>query len=610
MKIHITNLYNFNPEDALVAKQHHFTTVARTLGFLEMGIFSYPVETDTYDELSKRLDGIIAALESDDVVFIQLPTRNGYDYENLLFRKIRAYQNTKIIFILHDTTLLSVDADKELQEKYLSLYRDADAMIAPSVTEYSLLKKHGLSSALFYDSVSCIEKLTQDTTLEDCTNHNLSNSGYNVLCQQDFYLKKLFMDCIDTIFMQTKLTMLSSVKITDKEIHIGFGLHDKTGNYSVWVGVTMQSIIEHTNSKICFHIIHDDTLNVSNRNKLTQVAANGGHRVLFHQIDNSLFENYTEQMQNYTIGAMFRIMLPDVLTHLPKIIYLDADLLVNRDIKELWDIDIQNYSLAAVPDMHVVNGPVIPVPVARNEVPANRYFNSGVLYLNLERIRQNGNMSTDILDYLNNTPESNLPDQDALNTLYGNDTLLLDSSWNCFVRPMQANATKGLENKIYHYVGVICTLHSLTDVDKLYYQTTSRTPWGNEECDKQLSYSLWRTDERITHLDKLIEIINSTKKRIFYGPETNAMKNMYQLLSIRKDDYRILAEPLEEHGVTLPCQNFSLLTQEQPGTYVVFVLPQADHNSAIERLEQLGLKYHIDYFIIPFLLPPKQGGYA
>ena len=83
MKIHITNLYNFNKDDQLVQRQHKFADAGRSLGFFEMGIFAYPVETDTASELSKRLDGVIAALEPEDVVIMQLPTRNGLQYEVL-----------------------------------------------------------------------------------------------------------------------------------------------------------------------------------------------------------------------------------------------------------------------------------------------------------------------------------------------------------------------------------------------------------------------------------------------------------------------------------------------------------------------------------------------
>ena len=73
MKVHITNIYNFNKEDSYVEKQHKFAKAGCVLGFLEMGIFNYPVETDSERELSIRLDGVIASLEFGDTVFMQLP---------------------------------------------------------------------------------------------------------------------------------------------------------------------------------------------------------------------------------------------------------------------------------------------------------------------------------------------------------------------------------------------------------------------------------------------------------------------------------------------------------------------------------------------------------
>ena len=44
VKTHITNIYNFNKNDNNVVKQHTFANAGRALGFLEMGIFNYPVD--------------------------------------------------------------------------------------------------------------------------------------------------------------------------------------------------------------------------------------------------------------------------------------------------------------------------------------------------------------------------------------------------------------------------------------------------------------------------------------------------------------------------------------------------------------------------------------
>ncbi len=603
MKFHITNLYNFNTNDELVVKQHHLTSIARSLGFLEMGLFAYPVETDTESELHKRIDGILSALERDDVVFVQLPTTNGYAYDYLLLNKIKVYPNTKLILVLHDTQILSDTADQETKAKYVSLYQIADAVIAPSVIESNFLKKNGVTTHHLLNDVSISNIVTESQ------GQTFSND-YVSLCKNNFYTKKLFLDCIDTVFSQKRQNALASVQTTDDEIHIGFGLHDKTGNYSAWVGITMQSIIEHTASNICFHILHDETLNDLNRNRLIQVAVNGGHRLLFHPLDKSLFSDVEDLMSIYTIGAMFRVMLPDIFPELSKIIYLDADLFVNRDIRELWDTDISQYTLAAVPDADVVNGLVCPHVVKRKEVPAYRYFNSGVLYMNLNKIREQGNMKTQILQFLSHTNENHLPDQDALNFIYNETTLLLDESWNHFIKNVRRNNELKAEPKIYHYVGTLCILYYLTEVEQLYFETICRTPWGYENSKAILNHTLVRITDRARYFEQLaIQFSESNKKIIYYGEETYAMQTLIQLLPVKENTYRVLTENETKPNGYLPCKKFSALKKEKKGTFIVFTLPDADNGQALHKLEQIGLENGIDFFVIPRLVPPHKGGY-
>lgn len=599
MKYHITNLYNFNKEDPLVQKHHRFADAGRSLGFLEMGIFSYPVETDSASELSKRMDGIIASLESEDMVFIQLPTGNGYHYEQLLFHKCKIYKNTKIILVLHDMMFLSDKADAEEHLRYLSLYKAADAIIVPTCNDVQTAKTYGLTQVFTYNNIS----YTESKALSYRT-------GYLALHQNDFYIKKSFGDAIDSVFLHDNEYIHSLQRISPDEIHIGYGLHDKTGNYSVWVGVSMQSIIEHTDAPLCFHILHDATLNEQNRKRLLQVGSQNGNRIQFHLLDESLFSEKNSQMSFYTIGALFRIMLPELLMDLPKIIYLDADILAHRDIKELWDTNIDNYCLAAVPDADVVSGLVKPLPIKLGEVLPERYFNSGVIYMNLNRIREKSNMREEILNYLQKTTESDLPDQDALNAIYTESTLLLDDSWNCFVKPLRRKDNQTLTKSLYHFVGTRVLLYSFSAVDYLYYETTNRTPWANEECKKQINHSLFRLSDRLTQLECLIsQLASSPKKHIFYGVETGAMKNLYQLLSIHDDDYRVLEEPIDAPNCILPCKKLSAISEEKEN-FIVFVLPEADNGKSIENLEKLGLKNGKDFFVIPRILPYFSGGYV
>lgn len=76
----------------------------------------------------------------------------------------------------------------------------------------------------------------------------------------------------------------------------------------------------------------------------------------------------------YTLIRLFAdtVELPD------KILYLDADIMFNRDVHLLYDIDIEGYEYAAAPDHY---GKYLIHP---------RYINAGVLLFNMKEMRETG----------------------------------------------------------------------------------------------------------------------------------------------------------------------------------------------------------------------------
>lgn len=77
----------------------------------------------------------------------------------------------------------------------------------------------------------------------------------------------------------------------------------------------------------------------------------------------------------YTLIRLFA----DLVDKMPdKLLYLDADIMFNRDIRLLWDIDIDGYEYAAAPDHY---GKYLIHP---------RYINAGVLLFNLAEMRRTG----------------------------------------------------------------------------------------------------------------------------------------------------------------------------------------------------------------------------
>ena len=109
------------------------------------------------------------------------------------------------------------------------------------------------------------------------------------------------------------------------------------------------------------------------------------------------------KLNTYTPFAFLRLFA-DKIKDLPnKIIYMDTDIMCNGNIKELFDIDIENYELGVVKDR-----------LGKVFIKHN-YFNSGVLLMNLDKIRE-----TNLFDRVKDlclTKKMAFPDQSALNKL-------------------------------------------------------------------------------------------------------------------------------------------------------------------------------------------------
>ena len=142
MNVHITNLHGIGGTCTLA--QENVARIARELGMLEMGIYYYPVDTDTRQELNKRQDGILSSLKYGDIVIFQSPTWNRADYDLRLAEKIKGYRGVRLILWVHDVIPLMFDSGEENLRNAIEIYNLADLLILPSPKMHDTLKKRGL----------------------------------------------------------------------------------------------------------------------------------------------------------------------------------------------------------------------------------------------------------------------------------------------------------------------------------------------------------------------------------------------------------------------------------------------------------------------------------
>lgn len=160
-----------------------------------------------------------------------------------------------------------------------------------------------------------------------------------------------------------------------------------------------------------------------------------------------------------TLAALLKFDLAELLPGLGKVLYLDGDMLIKGDLAELYGTDTDSYILAAVPDMQCM------VETRLHErMGIACYVNSGVLLLNLRRMRDE-HLSDRLLECkLSLSEEWKFADQDAFNAVCHKDTLLLPPCYNAMLPAWGSEAYNYSIEQINRFYGTsYANLRELAD---------------------------------------------------------------------------------------------------------------------------------------------------
>ncbi len=199
-------------------------------------------------------------------------------------------------------------------------------------------------------------------------------------------------------------------------------------DFAKHTAVMLNSLLVNKVSKNAIKIYIIGLLSDENQTRLNKSVEKYGIKINFLSIDQSLFKDF--KIRNHLkVEVYYRLLIPGLLSkEVDKAIYLDSDLIVKEDITKLWDINIENYYLAAVKVN--LNSSLKKTCQALSIPPSAGYFNGGVMVLNLEKWRED-NISNLVIDYLKvNHLKLRWLEQDALNALLYNTYLKLDPKWN------------------------------------------------------------------------------------------------------------------------------------------------------------------------------------
>lgn len=186
--------------------------------------------------------------------------------------------------------------------------------------------------------------------------------------------------------------------------------------------VMLKSLFDNCSESLDIYLMHAD-IREAEINQLSKFVTRHGHTLYPLLVDKDVFSD--APVNSYYSKEMYYRLIAHTLLpyHVDKVLYLDPDILVLNPIEPLYRIELGDCFFAAAahakPMISYINK-------IRLKIESNRYYNSGVLLINVGRLRTETDVSQ-LYNYIRkHVNELILPDQDVLNGLYWDKIKPLD----------------------------------------------------------------------------------------------------------------------------------------------------------------------------------------
>ena len=333
-------------------------------------------------------------------------------------------------------------------------------------------------------------------------------------------------------------------------INICYCVHIKMYNYLYILASSIASVLNNTNEDIIINIFHDETFIDEYRCKFIDLVAQYKQKINFYFVDKNKFEELLTieriipkyQIDVFTLSTFYRLMIWKFLDeNIEKCIYLDIDTIVNLDISTLFNEQLDDYPLGAIPEFDLNHRQIGYITkkllVLNNIIPVEKYFNAGILLFNLKIFKQHySNFLSYSLQKFNNF-KSHLAHQDLLNIYFYNNYKHLDSKYNIIVRVERHLNMYNITNGIYHYTGSALFKNRSYDVyDEIFMDNFSKTNFLNFSVLKNIlnNFSTIYEEDHSDFVD-LLNFFRKTSTIIFFDSDyENFVKGSFNDIPMAK----------------------------------------------------------------------------
>ena len=138
----------------------------------------------------------------------------------------------------------------------------------------------------------------------------------------------------------------------------------------------------------------------------------------------SMYEKTIQRtMSNVSTAALLKFDLPSIVKDEDKLLYLDGDIIVKKDLSDLFMTNINGFYVGAVLDSSSLY-------IKRNlPIECPKYFNSGVMLLNLQKMRED-RITDKLIQTKAELEDVSLMDQNVLNIVMVDHVKILPIIYN------------------------------------------------------------------------------------------------------------------------------------------------------------------------------------
>ena len=272
------------------------------------------------------------------------------------------------------------------------------------------------------------------------------------------------------------------VTISRQPLTLAFGIDN---HFALPLAATLHSLLDGLSGdeRPHIHIVSLESHGISpaNKKRLHRVV---GDRAALHWPTLSRLPvegDVLATSENLSLATHYRVFLPAFLPpECTRVIYLDADVIVQGDLRALWETEMHGHVLMAVRDPAIFNvaSPMGIVKYRELELPPQTpYFNGGVLLVDVGRWRQE-RMTEQFLAYSTKYGQySQWGDQDGLNVIAYNRWELLDDRWNLQTFAVDGRALRIPPDQQRYVAALRARQDRLTAGSFIIHYTEGRKPW-------------------------------------------------------------------------------------------------------------------------------------